>query len=107
MAGRVAARIGGDSMRSGRERELIARVESYARQRDEERAQRKAAVNSTVRLAQRLAAVETEHAKQLAARDRQVSRLQARLDDALGLNSDRVTAGAEWQTRREDKAATS
>lgn len=90
-------------MRSRRERELIARVESYARQQDEERAQRRAAVNSTARLAQRLAAMETEHARELAARDRQVSRLQTQLDDALGLNGDRVAAGAEWQTRREDK----
>lgn len=90
-------------MRSRREQELIARVESYARQRDEERAQRKAAVNQVARLAQRLAAMETEHAKQLAARDRQVSRLQARLDDALGLNDGRVAAGADWQDRREDK----
>lgn len=41
-----------------------------------------------------------EHAAHL---ERQVTRLQARLDDATGLNHPAVEAGALWQQRRDDK----
>ncbi|MHC5259869.1 hypothetical protein ACYSUO_18485 [Streptomyces sp. UC4497] len=38
-----------------------------------------------------------------AAAVRRADQLQARLDDALGLNSTAVTDGARWQQRRPDK----
>lgn len=34
--------------------------------------------------------------------ERDAARLQARLDDALGLTSPAVEAGADWQKRRQD-----
>ncbi|MBW5420232.1 hypothetical protein GKQ77_01435 [Streptomyces sp. BG9H] len=39
----------------------------------------------------------------LAAETRRADQLQARLDDALGLTSPAVEAGASWQERRPDK----
>lgn len=40
---------------------------------------------------------------ELAAETRQVGHLQARLDDALGLNTAGIKLGRGWQDRREDK----
>lgn len=40
----------------------------------------------------------------LAAETRRADRLQARLDDATGLDDPRVLAGARWQDHRPDKA---
>lgn len=40
---------------------------------------------------------------ELAAQKKRADRLQARFDDAVGLDAPAVTAGAAWQERRETK----
>lgn len=56
---------------------------------------------------QSLAAIASRHFTEAtaarAAETRRADRLQARLDDALGLTTAAVEAGAEWQQRRHDK----
>jgi hypothetical protein len=93
---------------------LVARAEAYGQAYvDARRAEhRKAgpAVERRLRLVRACARYRAELNKQqasheaaLARQQRRADQLQARLDEALGLNSDQVMAGARWQQRRPDK----
>lgn len=110
--------------------ELVARVEQLVEQRDEARRDAAAVRGAAVRVAgrnthlternERLTEAEQQHDADLDAMAARLDRalracaryrveqthranlLQARLDDALDLNSPRVADGRHWQATRED-----
>jgi hypothetical protein len=104
--------------------ELEARVKHLSSQRDEERTHRNAAVsglatsighaaadhrryvvvvaNHRQRMVRLIRAV-VRYRAELAAAERRARLLQARLDDAVGLDCAAIYDGVNWQIRREDK----
>lgn len=93
--------------------QLIARADMYAENARDARRVERAALDNAAKIAEKFVDAD-DHAntveKQLdeakaviADRDRRIEQLQARLDDALGLNKAAVAEGAPWQERRSDK----
>ncbi|MFD0358407.1 hypothetical protein ACFVHW_32445 [Streptomyces sp. NPDC127110] len=93
---------------------LAARADAYAEayvaaRRAEHRkaapaaARRARLVQACARYRAELAEQQALHDAALAKEQRRSAQLQARLDDALGLNSEDVLAGARWQQRRHDR----
>ncbi|MER6235908.1 hypothetical protein ABT185_07505 [Streptomyces clavifer] len=90
-------------------RNLRARVETYAQATRDARRVAQAAIENHRRLAEQFVTPDealTELAAvrlQLTAETRRADRLQARLDDACGITTPAVEAGAMWQQNRTDK----
>ncbi|WP_097866534.1 hypothetical protein [Streptomyces sp. rh34] len=90
-------------------RTLQARVETYAQAARDARRVEQSALANCRRLAEQAAAPDETLAQlrearaQLAAETRRADRLQDRLDDACGITTPAVDAGAMWQQNRTDK----
>lgn len=88
---------------------LRARVESYAQAVRDARRDEQTALGNCRRFAEQVAVPDEtltqlrEARRQLEARDRRIRQLQEQLDDALGMNDQRVKDGACWQSNRTDK----
>jgi len=83
-----------------------AQVNDYHQRIDADRVRQSTAIVRGVRLSARLDRMVRATARYraaLAAETRRADRLQARLDNALGLDHPAIDAGAQWQDRRTDK----
>lgn len=93
--------------------ELQARADMYAENARDARKVQRAALDNAAKIAEKFVDADDrtntvekqldEAKAAIADRDRRIERLQARLDDALGLNTPGVLSGARWQERRSDR----
>ncbi|MFJ6319675.1 hypothetical protein ACIQJW_26695 [Streptomyces californicus] len=92
---------------------LVARADTYAQDARNARRNEQNADNQVARMAALAEVRQADHdqtvaamAADLAAAERQVARLQAQYDNAVGLDAPALDHGATWQSRREDKPRT-
>ncbi|MGW9299390.1 hypothetical protein ACWHA3_01000 [Streptomyces cyaneofuscatus] len=92
---------------------LAARADAYAQDARDARRAEQNADNQVARMAALADVRQADHdrtvadmAADLAAAERQVARLQAAYDNAVGLDAPALDHGAAWQSRREDKPRT-